>query len=744
VGAGVLGPVFRALDPDRQQTVGIKLFRLDMTPEQAGALAAHLAELVDRLPPHEALVRPLAAGVEGSSAFLVMGYVAADSIDHRLRRKVPTPLDGAIPLLEQVAAGLDAAAAEGIYHGALHPRDVLVSTRGAACVTGVGIMQALEAAGWRPPFRRPYAAPERLAGRPWDRRADVFTLAVLAVELATGRRPLMPENASALQSVAGLDPERAAVVRAVFASALHEDPDARDASAARWVERLASALRGDRDAPAVAIVGLPAEAVATGPEMDLAEDPRLDEFRSESDEPAAAATMMPATVPASVAEETSSIDTPAAAAETWQDDRWHVPPDAGPAIDVAPDATTDVAPAPTIDLPEWREPEPHVEKTTDEEPSPLVEARPDAGWEARSDEEPVAMPLHPGGVHESEAGAQVESGGQELFPEPSVPSQEPYSGEPRAAFDEPPVPRPRRGMLIAAMLACLAVGIGVGYWLGGRGGPEPAADTAAGVPPAAGAPAGTAGSGDVVIGAPPRVAAPGSPARPGSSRDRATTAPPARGTAGAQDAPRGQVGSRGPQPRAPSAATRPSGATAAAGQRQAAGPARDGRMLVRSSPADAEVLVNGARRGRTPLALRELEYGRYRVTVSRDGYAPVEREVVVSPSAPAATLTIDLQRVDGTPEARAASEPGAQAGAAAPQAPAETGSLEIDSRPRGARAFIDDQPVGTTPLRVAGVRAGSHVIRIEQDGYRPWTGTASTAAGRVTRVSASLESTTRP
>lgn len=45
---------------------------------------------------------------------------------------------------------------------------------------------------------------------------------------------------------------------------------------------------------------------------------------------------------------------------------------------------------------------------------------------------------------------------------------------------------------------------------------------------------------------------------------------------------------------------------------------------------------------------------------------------------------------------------------------------------------------GRTPLRVANLRAGSHLIWIEREGYRRWTCVGAVAADRVARVTAEL------
>ena len=67
------------------------------------------------------------------------------------------------------------------------------------------------------------------------------------------------------------------------------------------------------------------------------------------------------------------------------------------------------------------------------------------------------------------------------------------------------------------------------------------------------------------------------------------------------------------------------------------------------------------------------------------------------------------------------------------------GSLYVDSRPRGATVLVDGRPVGQTPLSVPDVRAGSHVVRIEMDGKRPVTANPRVTAGKMERVTVSLE-----
>lgn len=252
IGAGTLGPVFRAYDSTRERLVAVKLFTLDLPPERGHQLVAAFERLIAADLRHPSLAAPLATGISDVSAFLVQDYVAADSLDLAIREHGPAPAANALRVVDQLAGALDVAAAVGITHGALHPRDVLVSSDDTQ-MTGLGVTQALARIGVVAPVRRPYTAPERLAGGEWDRRADVFGLAALMHELMWGRRVsgLGAQAAESLTEIAGAD---LSALRATFARALAEHPAERYETALEF----AAAVR--RACPDVAMVPGPAPA----------------------------------------------------------------------------------------------------------------------------------------------------------------------------------------------------------------------------------------------------------------------------------------------------------------------------------------------------------------------------------------------------------------------------------------------------------------------------------------------------
>ena len=161
--------------------------------------------------------------------------------------------------------------------------------------------------------------------------------------------------------------------------------------------------------------------------------------------------------------------------------------------------------------------------------------------------------------------------------------------------------------------------------------------------------------------------------------------------------------------------TTPAAATAAAAPSAAA----SGRLLIRSTPDGAAVSVDGRDYGKTPATVRDLSHGPHQVRVTRDGYAAQDRRVVLSSSRPSQSVNVAMVRTPAPPPSRsAAAAPAPPAGG--PTTGRAAGALAVDSRPTGARVFLDGKPVGTTPLMVPSVAAGEHAIRLELDGYRPW------------------------
>jgi hypothetical protein len=178
--------------------------------------------------------------------------------------------------------------------------------------------------------------------------------------------------------------------------------------------------------------------------------------------------------------------------------------------------------------------------------------------------------------------------------------------------------------------------------------------------------------------------------------------------------------------------------------------------VVRSTPTRAGVIVDGVWRGRTPLTLSDLTLGRHTVRVAERGYSSENREVTLSAAQTSQDIEVSLASTptSTTGSTRPAPAPARARPQPAPRPPARPapaaersaesstqymGSLYVDSRPRGARVFVDGKAVGVTPLQLGGIPVGARVIRLELPNHRSWTDSRRVVAGETTRVTGSLE-----
>jgi hypothetical protein len=65
--------------------------------------------------------------------------------------------------------------------------------------------------------------------------------------------------------------------------------------------------------------------------------------------------------------------------------------------------------------------------------------------------------------------------------------------------------------------------------------------------------------------------------------------------------------------------------------------------------------------------------------------------------------------------------------------------MRVDSLPAGAQVFVDGRSVGYTPMVVGELTPGTHSIRMQLPGYRPFVTAVTLGPGARERLAASLE-----
>jgi len=152
--------------------------------------------------------------------------------------------------------------------------------------------------------------------------------------------------------------------------------------------------------------------------------------------------------------------------------------------------------------------------------------------------------------------------------------------------------------------------------------------------------------------------------------------------------------------------------------------ADSGTMQVSSDPSEAEVMINGITRGKTPCTIDRIPGGSVKLQVKASGYLPHSREIALA-AGEKQSVNITLKPLPG--------------------------KLTIVSIPPGARIYIDNEFKSETPFTLKDAAPGTYRVRVEKYGHTPVArnivvekGITSTEEFRLTKNTGVLSIMTAP
>jgi hypothetical protein len=113
-------------------------------------------------------------------------------------------------------------------------------------------------------------------------------------------------------------------------------------------------------------------------------------------------------------------------------------------------------------------------------------------------------------------------------------------------------------------------------------------------------------------------------------------------------------------------------------------------LQVSSYPTEAEVYVDGIKKGLTPITIEDLPLGEHFVEVKKQNFATWSQKIDAE-SYKVIQLVANLQP--------------------------ESASISVNSTPPGATVYLNNKNVGVTPIVVNNLDQGIYDLRIEMDGY---------------------------
>jgi serine/threonine-protein kinase len=139
---------------------------------------------------HPNIVTVLTAEKQDNTFFIVMEYVAGDTLEQIIEREGALDLARALDYSCQICNAMDHAHRQGVIHRDLRPGNVLVTENGMAKVADFGTSRFLEIAahGTTVIGSPPYMAPEQFQGKAVF-SSDIYSLGVTMYQMMTGSLP---------------------------------------------------------------------------------------------------------------------------------------------------------------------------------------------------------------------------------------------------------------------------------------------------------------------------------------------------------------------------------------------------------------------------------------------------------------------------------------------------------------------------------------------------------------------------
>lgn len=207
LGHGGMSSVYKAIDPNLQRPVAIKLIHphLSQQPEFVRRFELEAAA-VARLR-HPNIVQVHDFNHDRGVYYIVLEYVPGENLEKRLRAlnnaNLRLPLHETIALLSTLCEAVAYAHQQRIVHRDLKPSNVVINLLGQPILMDFGVAKLMghqfTALGTTIGTAN-YMSPEQVRGEAVDHRADIYSLGVMLYEMLAGKPPFEGESPSMIMS----------------------------------------------------------------------------------------------------------------------------------------------------------------------------------------------------------------------------------------------------------------------------------------------------------------------------------------------------------------------------------------------------------------------------------------------------------------------------------------------------------------------------------------------------------------
>jgi eukaryotic-like serine/threonine-protein kinase len=197
LGRGGMGIVYRGYDETLERAVAIKVLTVEGSLDDESRRRFEIeAKAAARLQ-HPNILTVYELGEDRGVPFIAMELLSGADLESLVRSGIPLLLSEKLDVLIQVCRGLAFAHEHGIVHRDMKPSNVRILDDGTAKIMDFGIAKLLGTSLTRSGMMVGtvhYMSPEQIRAQPLDGRSDVFSVGVMLYELLAGRRPFVGED----------------------------------------------------------------------------------------------------------------------------------------------------------------------------------------------------------------------------------------------------------------------------------------------------------------------------------------------------------------------------------------------------------------------------------------------------------------------------------------------------------------------------------------------------------------------
>jgi serine/threonine-protein kinase len=266
---GSMGTVHKARLSQSQRVMALRQFEVPQWLDDVQELQKQIlatAQSASQLQ-HPNIARVYTCGHKEFSVYVSAEFVDAPGIKEAMTTRTLS-LNEVLAIAKQLCAALDYAHSKGVVHYCLTPANIKLLPDGTIRVLDFGLLKhkhLLSQTAVKKLENAPYLSPEEVRNRPVDRAANLFTLATILYELLTTRNPFGGKHLSEIErAITDLTPFTLTqansrvpeAVSRVIMKGLAKNPAERFQSGEELVTALEEAMKGPMRASGLQSSGL--------------------------------------------------------------------------------------------------------------------------------------------------------------------------------------------------------------------------------------------------------------------------------------------------------------------------------------------------------------------------------------------------------------------------------------------------------------------------------------------------------